>query len=398
MMPALILLLAVWLAVWMILLLAYARPLAACWKEPVLRHPVLILESDDWGAGPFEQANALEKITHCLRGFHDQAGRPAVMTLGIILEVPDGARISQDNYTRYHGLRIDAAVFSPLRTALVAGIEAGVLTPQLHGLTHYRPATLLKAARENGQVRNWLADASPAITEHLPDALQSNWIDGASLPSLQLPDDEIEREAGEACAAYREIFGAPRVAVATTFIWNERVEQAWAKQGVNAVVTPGCRYTSRNRRGQPGEVDAWMHNGMISPQGLLYLVRDVYFEPARGHQPVRLIEGLEGHTALGRPTLVEIHRYNFLGASTQASLRALSDALTGAMAHWPQLRFLSSLELADAYRTKDPVWIDNRFSVRLQTWARRIRKLPRFWKLCRITGLGGLFDLMAGLA
>lgn len=394
MMHGVVLLFIALVAIWLLVLLAYARPLAACWKEPVLKYPVLIFESDDWGAGPLKQADALEKIARYLAGFRDQAGHPAVMTLGVILEVPDGDRIRQDECRAYHGLRIGAPVFASIRAAMAAGIESGVLAPQLHGLTHYRPSTLLNLAGGSAQLREWLTGPSPAATESLPDALQSNWIDAASLPPLQLTDAEIEREVGEACAVYCEVFGRPQVAVATTFIWNDWVEKAWAKQGVDTVITPGRRYISRNAQGQPDVADVQMNNGMISPRGLLYLVRDVYFEPARGHAPERVEEGLAARTALGRPTLVETHRFNFLGQTEEASLDALSAALVRVMARWPQIRFLSSLELANAYRIHDPAWIDGRPAVRVRTWAKRVRQLPRFWKLSRLCGLSWVLALL----
>ncbi len=393
-----VLLAAVLLGFWLLLLLAYGRPLLACWREPVLKHPVLILESDDWGAGPLEQAVALEKIVRCLSGFRDQTGRPAMMTLGIILEVPDGDRIRRDDPHAYHGLRLGMPVFAPIQTAIGGGIKAGVFSPQLHGLTHYRPLSLLKAAMGDEPMSNWLTGSSPATTELLPDALQSNWIDGASWPPLQIPDSEIVATVRETCAVYLPLFGQPKVAVPTTFIWNDRVEQAWAKEGVQTVITPGRRYTSRNTQGQPDGVDAQMQNGMISSRGLLYLVRDVYFEPSRGHGPHQLLNGVAVQTALGRPTLVETHRFNFLGPAAEASMDALSKALASVLVNWPQIRFLSSAELATAYRAHDPQWIENRLSVRIQAWATRVRQLPRFWKLCRITGLSWVLNLMGAHA
>ena len=54
--------LAAILLLWAAVLLAFATPLAARWREPVLRHPVLIIESDDWGAGPLQQADALTRL------------------------------------------------------------------------------------------------------------------------------------------------------------------------------------------------------------------------------------------------------------------------------------------------------------------------------------------------
>jgi hypothetical protein len=43
-------------ALWLLHPAATAAPVRAAWREPVLRHPVLIIESDDWGPGPAQQA------------------------------------------------------------------------------------------------------------------------------------------------------------------------------------------------------------------------------------------------------------------------------------------------------------------------------------------------------
>src|SRR5512139_410836 len=78
-----------WVLAWVTVAVVYRRHLAACWREPVLRHPVLIIESDDWGAGPHEQASALTRLASVLNGVRDETGRPAVMTLGVVLAVAD---------------------------------------------------------------------------------------------------------------------------------------------------------------------------------------------------------------------------------------------------------------------------------------------------------------------
>ena len=70
------------IAIWCGLLAAYARPLLARWREPVFRHPILILESDDWGAGPPAQAESLTAILDVLRNFKDMKGRSPTFTLG----------------------------------------------------------------------------------------------------------------------------------------------------------------------------------------------------------------------------------------------------------------------------------------------------------------------------
>lgn len=386
-MTVLALALAMVLVLWAGLLLAFAGPLAARWREPVLRRPVLIIESDDWGAGPLAQADALTRLSALLQGVRDRNGRPAVMTLGVVLEVPDGVRIAASGVTEYHALALSDARFDAVRAAMEDGIGAGVFAPQLHGQCHYWPPALLAAARHEAGVRDWLVAAEPAATERLPAPLQSRWVDGSSLPSRALPDASIRQAVAAEAATYQAIFGRlPQVAVATTFVWNDAVEAAWGQAGIDIVITPGQRATCRNAAGEPGCVDATMLSGARSRAGQTYLLRDVYFEPALGHAPQRLVDGLRARIRQGRACLVETHRFNFLQA-TEASLATLEAGLSAALGACPKLRFLTPLELGHAIQRRDPAWIEHRLRPRLAAWHARLDEIPHFRRLTRLSGL-----------
>jgi hypothetical protein len=353
----------------------------------VLRHPVFIIESDDWGAGPLAQGEALMRLSNLLQKIRDRNGHPVVMTLGVVLEVPDGARIAAGGCTEYHGLTLADARFDDVREVMQDGIRAGVFAPQLHGQCHYWPPTLLAAAQGDAAVRGWLTGSEPAATEGLPAPLQSRWVDASSLPSRALAPEAVRHAAAAEAAAYRAVFGsAPQVAVATTFVWNDAVEAAWAQGGVEVVVTPGRRATCRDAVGQPGCVDATMLTGERSRAGQIYLVRDVYFEPALGHLPQRLVDGLLARIRQGRACLVETHRFNFLQAP-EVSLSTLEAGMNTALSVCPDLCFLSPLELAQAIRSGDPIWIETRLMPRLAAWRARLDEIPRFRRLVRLSGL-----------
>ena len=85
------------------LLYFFRREIFACWNEPVLSRPVMIIESDDWGPGPEEQAEVLEEITSLLESFSDCDGRHPVMTLGMVLATADGGSI--DGHGQYQRKR-----------------------------------------------------------------------------------------------------------------------------------------------------------------------------------------------------------------------------------------------------------------------------------------------------
>jgi hypothetical protein len=397
-MTVLALALTMLLVLWASVLLAFAGPMLARWREPVWRTPVLVIESDDWGAGPLAQADALRRLADLLQRVRDPSGRPALMTLGVVLEVPDGPRIAATDCTGYHALPLTDPRFDAVRANMLSGIEAGVFAPQLHGQCHYWPPSLLAAAQGNPAVRDWLTAPAPASTERLPSPLQSRWVDASILPSRALPADAIRQAVAAESAAYQTVFGhAPQVAVATTFVWNDTVEAAWARAGIEVVISPGHRATCRDVAGQPGCVDAATLTGERSLAGQTYLVRDIYFEPALGHAPQRLAEGLQARTQQGRACLVETHRFNFL-QMPDASLDTLEAGLNAACAACPDVRFLSPIELARAIRSRDPAWIETRLGPRLAAWRARLDEIPRFRRLAQLTGLSLPLALLGGRA
>ncbi len=373
---------------WLAILLLYLRPMRAAWREPTLRHPVLIIESDDWGPGPPGHALALRRLTDCLIAFRDNAGRSPVMTLGLTLSLPDGAAMEASGFADYRSRPFTDPAYSWILEAIRAGIAAGVFAPQLHGMAHYWPDVLLRAARSDTAVRDWLARGDGMETESLPSPLQSRWIDATSLPSSPLPPPAIEAAAREEIACFTGLLGSPpEVAVPPTFIWTSVVERAWAEAGLRCLVTPGRRYDCRDGAGRPTGPDGRIHNGERGVGGLLYLVRDDYFEPAYGHQAGRALAALEEKTAQGRPCLLETHRFNFTGEQAEVAFSTLGEMLTQAQSRFPNLRFTSSAELAKQYRDRGD-WLEPRLGRRYAAWLARLRRMPRFWKLARLSGLG----------
>jgi len=117
--------------------------------------------------------------------------------------------------------------------------------------------------------------------------------------------------------------------------------------------------------------------GERSLSGQTYLVRDVYFEPALGHTPQRLVESVQTRTRQGRASLIETHRFNFLRAQ-DASLAMLESGLNAALAACPTLHFMTPLELARVMNDLDPNW---------NAWSARLDEVPRFRRVARLTGL-----------
>ena len=107
-----------WLALTAALLAPQARVLRALWREPVFARPVVIIESDDWGPGPASDALMLRRIAEQLADICDREGRPALMTLSMVLGKPDGAAILADDCQRYHRRLLDEDAYAPIVEAM----------------------------------------------------------------------------------------------------------------------------------------------------------------------------------------------------------------------------------------------------------------------------------------
>jgi len=381
-------LLAVWFIIGGILIALFTgRELVAAWLEPVLSRPVLILESDDWGAGPVEQGEALDAIARLLSGYTDSDGRRPVMTLGVILATADGEKIGTSG--SYHRQRLSVQTHGSFLDAINKGVESGVFALQLHGMEHFWPPALLAAAKIDESANAWLRRAPKALTEELPSPLQSRWVDASTLPARPLRRADVEEAVRDEVAEFRRVFScSPRVVVPPTFVWTEDVEQAWSGEGIRVVVTPGWRYETRDATGQPAAAGKPIYNGKSGNYGIVYVVRNSYFEPALGHTASRAQSALASKIELGQPALFEIHRFNFFAvdAGLRQSLEQVSALLQGALSVHPSLAFLTTEKLASILKTHDPEWMEKRLARRLHVRLTRLRQYTRLRKLAWVTG------------
>ncbi len=143
--------------IWCGLLWFWRSTVCRCWQEPVLRRPVLVIESDDWGPGPDWHAERLAQVGQCMARHRDAEGRPALMTLGVVLGAPDTAAMAQNGLAEYRRITLDDPRCRRLLEQMQAGARDGVFALQLHGMEHYWPPALLRAARQDESVAS-LAD------------------------------------------------------------------------------------------------------------------------------------------------------------------------------------------------------------------------------------------------
>ncbi len=379
-----ILLLALWMAGVAMVVWTHRRELSRAWREPVWRRPVLIIESDDWGAGPAAQATALRAIAQVLARHRDATGRMPVMSLALVLAVPDGSAMRNDG--GYRRVELDDAQFAPIVDALRTARDRGVFALQLHGHEHYWPPELV-ASRDEA-VADWLRSDVPAVTEPLPPPLQSRWVDASRLPSSPHADADLRAAVADEVGAYERIVGErPAVVVQPTFVWTRAVERAWSSCGIGFVVTPGWRYPMRDGQGQPASAEGPIVNG-DRDEGITHLARCDYFEPVRGRDARHALGVLERCAVEGRLCILENHRDNFVSdpEAGRRSLGELDELMREATAGHSELRSLSTQEAGVVLRERDPRWLIARRHERLPFVWRRLAGTGRLWKLLTASG------------
>lgn len=373
---------------WVALLMASVPTLVRLWREPVFRHPVLVIESDDWGAGPLWQVEALDRLSVLLQHHRDGRGRCACLSLAVVLATPDGAAMRSTG--RYHPLTLDDPRQGPVLKGLLRAQSLGVCTLQLHGFEHYWPATL--ASSRDPSVQAWMKADVLATSEVLPSPLQSRWVDASALPSRLLPGDLVRDAVAQEVAAYRRIIGeSPTIVVPPTFVWTQTVEDAWAANGIEIIVTPGQRYTRLLADGSVGGAEERFWNGRRRG-ALTYLARTDYFEPRKGRDAEHAMRALERDTRRGRPCILENHRNNFVGepGAVLHAEQQLDRLLGVARARFAQLRFASTAEVARAVVEADAAWLVQHWRERLPAVWQRLTGAGRLWKLWRWSGLAAL--------
>jgi hypothetical protein len=309
------------------------------------------------------------------------------MTLGVVLAGPDTDRIRADGCRNYHRVTLADPRLMPIRDAMLRGVARRVFALQLHGMEHYWPACLMRAAATDEKLRGWLTRSGFPCTEALPSPLQSRWIDVSSLPSKALPIDEVAGAAAEEIGAFAEMFGAkPEVVVPSTFVWTDAVESAWTNAGARVVVTPGVRNESRDAEGRVVAGERTYFNAATGPHGVLYIVRDCYFEPSFGHTHRSAIQALQRNTRIGRPTLLEIHRANFIEEEqpTQCALEEVARLLDAACVQFSDIQFMDTAELAQHYRDRSDL-VETRIGARIHFLLRRLANISRLRKLAWAT-------------
>lgn len=348
----------------------------------------LVIESDDWGsirqsspaaweeqmarsvkteADPFfhydalERGEDLERVWEVLARYADQDGNHPVITADYAVANPDFARIQAGGLTEYFWEPFpETAKRYPGSENLLElcrqGMRAGVWKPQLHCREHVQVPGWMEALRQKDPEITWaFAHQMISTAEAVTPRQQFGYMDAFRYPAQE--EAALEKLIQEAAELFRTLFGfRSETFVASCYVWNSPLEQILRKNGIRAMQGGWYQWIP----GPAGSFEKKTHYSGTRSADQLYLVRNCLLEHSLfGDRDCvdRCLKEIESAFRWKQPAVLSSHRVNYMGrmvpANGAAGVRILDQLLGEVLRRWPDVRFVSSDQLAALYMMEE---------------------------------------------
>lgn len=351
---------------------------------------LVVIESDDWGSirmsskeaftklkgigipvekdhynlyDSLESNQDLEMLLETLSKFRDKTGRHPVMTGVNIVANPDFEKIEQSGFCQYF--------YEPFTETLnrypehnrvyqlwKTGIQQRLFVPIFHGREHLNVQRWLKALQNENKSTllafDQMVTGIPGIglnNEVVPDFQAAFDLD--TMDDLNYMKEVLKT----GLKLFEELYGyQSRYFVPTNGPFNNTLEEDLNNYGVNYINTA-------KRQAEPLGNSQYKTNtrfiGQKNKFGQTYITRNCFFEPASsGYERPRntdwvsnCLKEIEIAFRWNKPAVISTHRVNYIGflhpENRERGLAALTEILTRMLKKWPDLEFVTSVELGE---------------------------------------------------
>jgi hypothetical protein len=343
----------------------------------------LVIESDDWGAirmpsqeaynrliennipvnklhfdklDSLESEEDLKALFESLQKFKDKEGSHAVLTAYHVVANPDFEKIEESQKKEYHHETILETYARHAHTKDVLelikeGMEKGIYIPQFHGREHIHVKRYMEAINSNSE-KEHIAFANRAIISTkstvCKNPFELSYFKGFDFSSID-EYNEIESIHRDGLRIFKDIFGMP----STTFmaqgsVWGDHILPMLKDEGVKFI--PGQQLIPIGVGKTKIANKKW---GSKNELGQVHWRRNCMFEPARNKNldwVKKCLTEIEIAFRWGKPAVISAHRENFIGSifeeNRTQSLVKLELLLTSVLKKWPDVKFISSAQLA----------------------------------------------------
>jgi hypothetical protein len=334
--------------------------------------PLVVLQSDDWGrvgvrdrdgweelrslginlgernydCYSLETAEDVAAVVTMLGRHRDSTGRAPCLGMNFVVANVDFAKVIANNFRQIY-LRTLAEGLPDgwnrpgLFDAYREGISAGILSPALHGTTHFCWPAVERHLDDPGErgilLRLLWNSGVPYIHWRMPWVGFEYWDSEQSGEEAFLNSARQESLIDSAVEAFLAFFlKRPASACAPGYRANDISHKVWTKSGIRVAQNgPG--------RLMPPHFDA---------NGILHLYRSIDFEPVvqQDFSVVACVRAAEDCFVRGLPAIVSLHSINFhstIKDFRNRTLALLDECLTTLEARHPNLLYVCDEELYD---------------------------------------------------
>ena len=363
-----------------------ARSFIRNFKGKKLSHPILVFESDDWGAQrmpcqearaqllelnyeiencPYNSVDSLETaedvnlLSELLSRHQNAKGETPIFTLNYLSANPDFEKIKECNFENYYskGLSESYHFYQNTTEALEEvkrGINNNLFQVQFHGREHLNVARWMRALRKGDQAARDAFEVGVYSPKVAPLGYAMEYMDAldyddeesqaTAIAHLKLGWHEFEQNWGFKSQTF----------IAPCYRWDHQVEAFLSEQELLGY--QGQRAQLHPQLASGYSQDLIPHyNGQKNEQGQIYTVRNVFFEPAIvGEKALDLAwSQIRVAFAMGSPAIICSHRLNFSGVLKREmrdrNLNLLDTLLQRVSKKYPQVDFLSSDQLIQRF-------------------------------------------------
>lgn len=347
------------------------------------RQKLVVIESDDWGSirmssndsferlkkkglnltggdsarynsfDCIESATDLAALFETLRSVKDSAGNHPAVTAVSLCANPDFDLIRSDDFQTYYFEPFTITLDKYSRHGTIdmygEGIKNNLFVPQFHGREHLNIAVWMRALQHKDP------QTMAAFEEGVWGFKNANprRVNYQAAFDLELPEDlesqkkiiEDGLQLFESLHSYKASFFVPPNGPI-----NNILEQTAAENGIQYMSAPKIQQEALGN-GNTRKRYHYLGQQNISKQ--LYITRNCFFEPsAVGKDWVSsCLADISTAFRWHKPAVISTHRVNYTGSldegNRKSGLQQLNKLLTGITRKWPEVIFLSSIQLGE---------------------------------------------------
>lgn len=341
---------------------------------------IVVIESDDWGSirmpslavyrllkekgvnidsGDNKRFNTLdtlaskadfEQLFHTLGHYQDRYGNLAVMTAMSLCANPDFERIKASDFQQYYYESFPTTLERYGRVGAFEmwkrGEQQGVFVPEFHGREHLNINVWMNALKVGD------TDTLTAFEQGFWGFRQNKCIPYQSAFDVEVYEDVVKHKEiiRIGIALFEQIHGRkPVFFVPPNGAINQEV--------INYSGTQGIKWVSSSKiykepLGNEQYRKRFRYLGKKGKGEMRYLTRNCFFEPnyqGKGFSVDDCLNHIQTAFQFRKPAIISTHRVNYVGGLSEDNRRlgnkALAELLSRALERWPQLEFMTSVDL-----------------------------------------------------